>query len=190
MHAGKDESASGIATPSAFEKTQPRIPNAPTENAMIPTIFSSGSIIIDAPNKMDAISNNVKNATEKYKCRTPKASEKTPIPMSAIIAEHRITEPILISHFFLSVLIKKPIEKTVQKIPHMISPALNRFATGDTPKSLRALSHQLNHGERAIEMSIDESAIIGPIIPNRATNFETKNRFNSVDKIVSSSLFI
>ena len=87
-------------------------------------------------------------------------------------------------------LIKNPIEKIVQKAPHKISPVLNKIAAEDTPKSLRALSCQLNQGESAIEMNVDDIAIIGPTIPNRPTNFETKNRFNFIDEIILSSLLI
>jgi hypothetical protein len=58
--------------------------------------------------------------------------------------------------------------KREARIPEMIKPELKIGATLATPRSLMALSVQLNHGERAIEMPIDISAHAGAIIPNHA----------------------
>jgi hypothetical protein len=55
--------------------------------------------------------------------------------------------------------------------PQKINPELKIGATFDTPRSLSALSVQLNLGERAIEMPIDARAQIGAMIPNHAAIF-------------------
>jgi len=52
------------------------------------------------------------------------------------------------------------------RVPQIINPELKIGDTFDTPRSLSALSIQLNHGERAIEIPIDISPQIGAITPN------------------------
>ncbi len=54
------------------------------------------------------------------------------------------------------------------RVPQIINPELKIGATFDTPRSLSALSIQLNHGEDAIEIPIDISPQIGAITPNHA----------------------
>ncbi len=75
----------------------------------------------------------------------------------------------LIEFFLLSM--AKLMEKKEANIPDIINPALKIRATLDTPKSLRALFVQLNHGERAIEILMDRSANTGVKIPNHAATF-------------------
>ena len=155
---------SGMATPRQG-KNQGIIATAPMIKENHPHGSSLEYLSISAPRVHVESGSKMKNATEKKKCVTPEVSGKRPIPLNIPPVSIRRILPIILRipprRRYLT-----PSVNTIVRTPLDISPELNTTAARSlTPRSLRALPNQLNHGEKEIAKKIKAKERRGETTP-------------------------
>ena len=164
---GRPPSASLDATPGNLMVDQTIMPSIPASNPSAPNVLVSFSEAKRTPSRIEDEINEKKQLRAKKICMTMKASEKIPTPT---VDRPRMASPIAPSRprRLACSTRARDVAKIDSRIPVMIRPTLKTGATSETPKSLRALRVQLNHGERAIEMPVDTITQRSDMTPSHA----------------------
>lgn len=162
MNAGKQDSASGIATPSSgIKRIVEQIDNIEKIIARAPMIDLVWDFIIVIPIIKNDIASNTKKADETIKCSVYTVSGNTPIPIRASELKLSIHAPVFFCNIFIS-----PSENNRARIPPSITPELKYIAeTPSIPRLLKACSVNLNHGECNIASPMQVNMTIGINIP-------------------------
>jgi len=165
--AGEALKASLIAIPGMFMANQTITLRIPAGRAKTPNNLFSRSLMKCTPIRIEDKVREIKQAKAKRICISMKASVKTPTPT--------IDTPITKSPFAPAKQRRlshstpaNEIANIEMRIPVSMRPELKMGATSETPRSLRALCVQLNHGERAIEILMETAAQIGAAAPSHA----------------------
>lgn len=134
---------------------QERMPRIPTDKERKPRSFVPSRSMKPIPRVMEAIKRRTKKATETWKWRRPEDSGKMPMQARNKLARRRMMDPTRHRRLWRSAL-ARAMENKVERIPPTMSPELKIGATGETPRSLRALWVQLNQCDKAIETTIEK----------------------------------
>jgi hypothetical protein len=173
MTDGKALTASLIASPGNLMTTQGTMLKPPIDKASTPNLHAFRLTIEWRPIRMDDEIRDAKTAIEKRTCIIIKVSVNTPTPiveMPTPSSPMPPTEPRILPRSIRM----KEIANIDKSTPVMIRPELKIGATFDTPRSLRALLVQLNHGESLIEIPMEVIAHIIAMIPIHEPTFGSK----------------